>query len=78
VTFTRAISEPADVKGCTSLPKTVGNTCYGHHGEQETMFLVPIMEHNFSTAWAVYSRYIERGLQAHGVQIWISVIISSR
>ena len=67
--FTRVTSETADVNGCTSLPKTVGNTCYGYHGEQETGSLVPIMEPNFLAAWAVYSRYTEIGLQANGAQI---------
>ena len=76
--FTRSTSEQADVNSCTSLPKTVGSTCYGHHGEQEMMSLVPIMEPNFSAAWAVYSRYTEKGPLAHGAQIWISFDICNR
>jgi hypothetical protein len=39
------------------------------------MYFVPIMEPNFSAAWTVYSRYTEKGLQAHGAQRWISFII---
>ena len=51
---------------------------HGQHGVQDIMSFVPIMEPKFSAACAVYSRYTERGLQAHGAPIWISFVIFNR